>query len=310
MSFDRKRILLIVDGSEQAFEVVKYASKFFNPDETEVVLFHVMDQVPDAFWDWEKDPLVPHHLEYMQAWEGQKKKKVEAFMSKAREVLMDAGFPRDGIEASIQRRKEGIARDIIVESSGGYNALLLGRKGQSTLEDQLMGSVANKLLARQRAVPLCLVGGRSRTGKVLIGLDNSKGAQRTVALMGGMLRGTNQSVILLHVVRAPQGAVDQPFSAEQVAKLEQNARSAIQPAFDNATRTLTDLGIQPAKIDTKVVTGASSRTSAILKEALSSDCGTIAIGRRGLSEVDEFEMGRVASKLTQIAKNFAIWVVN
>jgi nucleotide-binding universal stress UspA family protein len=307
---NRERILLIVDGSEQAFEVVRYAGKLFNPGETEVVLFHVLDQVPDAFWDWEKDPLVPQYLEYMKAWEGQKEKKVQAFSSKAKELLVDAGFPQDAVVVSIQKRKEGIARDIIVESALGYSALLLGRKGQSTLEDQLMGSVANKLLARQRTVPLCLVGGRPRTGKVLIGLDNSRGAHRSVELMARILPGTNQSVTLLHVVRSPQGAADQAFSGDQVAKLEQNAQNAIQPAFEKAIQTLTDAGVQRTRINTKVITGASSRSTAILKEALADECGTIAIGRRGVSDVEEFEMGRVASKLTQIGKNFAIWVVN
>mgnify|MGYP000995027388 CR=1 FL=1 len=58
-----------------------------------------------------------------------------------------------------------------------------------------------------------------------------------------------------------------------------------------------------------VFAGTGMLMVAILKEALSNGCGTIAVGRRGVSDVEEFEMGRVAGKLTQIGRTFAIWVV-
>ena len=308
MKPEAKRILLIVDGSDQSFDVVRYAGKTFNPETTAIVLFHVMDQVPDAFWDWEKDPLVPQHLEYMKAWETQKEQKVQTFMEQARQMLLDADFPAESVTVSIQKRKEGVARDILNELAAGYTALILGRKGQSTVEDQLMGSVASKILARRRSVPIGVVGGKPKPGKVLIGMDNSKGAQRAVELMATLLQGTRQAVTLLHVVRTVQGS-EPTFPSEQAEKLAENAKAAILPALERAARTLTDAGIPPSKITTKVVTGASSRTAAILKEALSNGCGTIAVGRRGVSDVEEFEMGRVAGKLTQIGRTFAIWVV-
>ena len=53
---DRKKILLAVDGSDQAFEAVRYVSRLLPPNRMEVVLFHVMTKVPESFWDIEKEP--------------------------------------------------------------------------------------------------------------------------------------------------------------------------------------------------------------------------------------------------------------
>ena len=47
---------MAVDGSEQAFEAVRYVSRLLPPNRMEVVLFHVMTKVPESFWDMEKEP--------------------------------------------------------------------------------------------------------------------------------------------------------------------------------------------------------------------------------------------------------------
>jgi len=52
----RRKILLAVDGSDQAFEAVRYVSRLFPPNRMEVVLFNVMTKVPESFWDVEKEP--------------------------------------------------------------------------------------------------------------------------------------------------------------------------------------------------------------------------------------------------------------
>jgi hypothetical protein len=38
--------------------------------------------------------------------------------------------------------------------------------------------------------------------------------------------------------------------------------------------------------------------------------GTIVMGRKGYSEVGEFELGRVTNKVIQLAGTMAVWVVN
>jgi hypothetical protein len=59
----------------------------------------------------------------------------------------------------------------------------------------------------------------------------------------------------------------------------------------------------------KIITGVASRAAAIYEEALRGGYGTIVAGRKGISRVEEFNMGRVTSKLLQLAKGLAVWIV-
>jgi hypothetical protein len=46
MGKHKGKILLAVDGSDQAFETVRYVSQLFPPKRMETVLFHVATKVP------------------------------------------------------------------------------------------------------------------------------------------------------------------------------------------------------------------------------------------------------------------------
>nr|NIR15706.1 universal stress protein [Desulfobacterales bacterium] len=54
MSKYKRKILLAVDGSDQALDAVRYVSQLFPPNRVEAVLFHVMSKIPESFWDIEK----------------------------------------------------------------------------------------------------------------------------------------------------------------------------------------------------------------------------------------------------------------
>lgn len=79
--------------------------------------------------------------------------------------------------------------------------------------------------------------------------------------------------------------------------------------FKEATTHLEKSGFNRNQIKTKIVTKAPSRASAIVVEALNGGYGTIVIGRRGLSNVEEFYMGRVSNKIIQMARGMAVWVI-
>jgi nucleotide-binding universal stress UspA family protein len=310
MNLNRNRILLIVDGSDQSFQTAEYASKVFVPERTEVTLFHVMNKVPDTFWDWEEDPLVPQHIDYMKGWEAQKEEKMREFMTSAQQIFLDAGFPKEAVSWKIQKRESGIARDIISEAHKGYDALVVGRKGLSTLDDQMLGSVATKILGKLTDITVCLVGGKPKTGKFLLGLDTSQGSLRAVNFVAGAVGNCEPTVTLTHVLRTPDQGRMERFDREQVDKYMKEAQEALQPIFEKATRTFVEASANPGKIGSKTITGVPSRAGALLEEARRGDYGTIVVGRRGVSRIEEFQMGRVASKLTQGGRNLAVWIVS
>ena len=69
MAENKKRILLAVDGSEQAFDVVHYAGSFFPAENLEVVLFHVMAPLPTYLWDLGYNPSSVYGTDLVEKWE-------------------------------------------------------------------------------------------------------------------------------------------------------------------------------------------------------------------------------------------------
>ena len=297
MAERRIRILLAMDGSDQAFEAARYVSQLFAPNRIEVVLFHVTTKIPVSFWDIEEDPELKLKEAAPRALESQQGQEIQELMERARQLFLDRDVPEDAVIVKIQERQVGIARDIIYESERDYNAVVVGRWGMSLLKDFLWGSIADKLLGRLTHVPLCVVGGTPHVGKILVGLDASAGAMRAVDYVGTMVSAYLE-VTLYHAVRA--------LDEEIFHKAEESMKSV----FEKATGRLENAGFRRNQITARTATGVLSRAGAIIQYALKGEYGTIVVGRRGLSEVEEFPMGRVSNKVIHMAKELAVWVVS
>ena len=294
----RKKILLAVDGSDSSLDAVRYVSKIHPFQKTDVVLFNVLSKIPESYWDLEKEPGLKYRIREVRAMEKQEEKNTREFMGKASKVLWRSGFPKDSVKVNIHERKKGIARDIINESELGYSCVVVGRKGMSALKDMVLGSVPAKLIEKLSFIPLTVVGKNPRPGSALLALDGSENSMRIVGYVENALGGPDFKVTLIHVIRSKD--------TEYLEKVEKSIRGV----FDEAKTRLIKSGFESSQITTKIITGAHSRAGAIIKEAKEGGYGTIIVGRRGLSKVQEFFMGRVSSKVIQLAKGHAVWVVS
>jgi len=316
---EKRRLLIAVDGSEQSFEAVRYASQVLPPGKMKVVLFHVQSKIPESFWDIEKDPSFRHRLAPVAAWAMQQAKAMEEFMERSRKLFVDQGVPREAVDVKIMDREVGIARDITREGQKDYDAVVVGRWGMSKIKDLVWGSIANKVVGHLVQSPLWVVGGSPQPGKYLVALDGSDEAMRAVDYVGTMLAGSECAVTLFHVLRGFEflslgfeGAfvpTPEVLGGEELKAEFQRAEEAIKTVCNQAQDRLEQAGVKGAQINTKIVAGAASRAKAIVEEAKNQGYGTIVVGRRGLSRVEEFFMGRVSSKVMQLAKEMAVWVV-
>jgi nucleotide-binding universal stress UspA family protein len=316
---EKRRLLIALDGSEQSFEAVRYASQVLPPGKMKVVLFHVQSKIPESFWDIEKDPSFRHRLAPVAAWAMQQEKAMEEFMERSRQLFVDQGVPREAVDVKIKDREVGIARDIAREAQKDYDAVVMGRWGMSKIKDLVWGSIANKVVGHLVQSPLWVVGGSPQPGKYLVAMDGSDEAMRAVDYAGTMLAGSDCTVTLFHVLRGLEflslgfeGAfVPSPevLGGEEIKAEFQRAEEAIKTVCNQAIDRLEQAGLKGDQINTKIVSGAASRAKAIVEEAKNEGYGTIVVGRRGLSRVEEFFMGRVSSKVIQLAKEMAVWVV-
>jgi nucleotide-binding universal stress UspA family protein len=297
MAEHKTRILLAMDGSDQAFEAARYASQLFAPNRIDVVLFHVTTKIPESFWDLEEDPELMLKEAAFSGSEHQRQKVMQQIMERARQLFLDRGVPKNSVKVKIQERKVGIARDIFHQSQDDFHAVVVGRWGMSLLKDFLWGSIADKLLGRLTHVPLCVVGGTPHSGKILVGLDSSAGAMRAVDYLSTTVSAYLE-VTLYHAVRA------------QDQEIFRKAEESMKSVFEKAISRLEHAGFRRNQITTRTATGVLSRAGAIIQYALKGEYGTIVVGRRGLSEVEEFPMGRVSNKVIHMARELAVWVVN
>ena len=298
MAQNKKKVLLAVDASDYSFEIAKYISEIPYFQKTETALFSVFNKIPESYYDLKSNPQYGQRIRNIEAWELQNRTSLEEYMRGAERILLDAGFPRDNIIVKICEREKGITRDILKEAKTGYSAVAIGRKGISKLGGIVLGSVASRLLEQLVFVPLIVVGKNTGPEKVLIGVDGSEGAMRAVNYVATTLGGSEFEVKLVYVIRG---------TAEDYVE---DARREIEHVFDQAEHRLKKSGFQSNQIKTKIITNVNSRAGAVVEEARQGKYGTIVIGRRGLSKLQEFFMGRVSNKIIQLAKEKVVWVMN
>ena len=316
-----KRILLALDGSEQSLEAVRYVGKMLPVEQKiEFVLFHVFKKIPPSYYDMEKYPGYRQRLTSVHIWESQQKGEIEKFMEGAKKVLLDLGVSEESVVTTIQERHVGVARDIAFESQRDYDAVVVGSTGVSQLKDIVLGSITNKLIGRLAHVPLWVIGGAPRPGKILIAMDKSEGAMQAVQHVGKMVGDTGSEILLLHVIRGFQipsatyrnyeASVNEEGWLEKANKDLEEEKGVMEIIFADAKKHLVEAGLSPDKVKGRIISDVDSRAATIVEEARQGGYDTIVVGRRGLSRIEEFFIGRVGHKVLQMSKEQAVWVVS
>lgn len=304
------RVLVAIDGSERSLQTVAYITQapFFRG--MEIHLLHVFCSVPDSFWDMEREPSSIKVSAHVRAWESQKYKEIEGHMMQCKDILLSADFNPKHIKVTIQKRKQGIARDIIIESKNGYRAVVLRRRGMTKLPGLIMGSVAYKLLDHIHSVPLILAGKKPANNRILLAIDGSANAMRALEFVSRMLAGQDYKVTLVNVLRKVPAHKNENTENDHAKELPKEARLSIQHILYDASAQLQAAGFDKKNIHIETITNAHSRAGAIVDLAEQLDISTIVMGRKGISRVQEFMMGRVSNKVLHTGREFHIWMVN
>jgi len=304
------RVLVAIDGSKRSLQTVAYITQapFFR--RMEIHLFHIFCSVPDSYWDMEREPSSMKASAHVRAWESQKHKEIEDHLIQCRDILLGADFNPEHIKVTIQKRKQGIARDIINESKNGYRAVVLRRRGMTKLPGLIMGSVAYKLLDHIHSVPLILAGKKPANNRILLAMDGSANAMRALEFVSRMLAGQDYEVTLVNVLRKVSAHHDEDTEKDHAKKLPKEVGLSIQHILYDASAQLQAAGFDEKNVQIETITHAFSRAGAIVDLAKLLNISTIVMGRKGISRVQEFMMGRVSNKVLHTGRDFHIWMVN
>jgi nucleotide-binding universal stress UspA family protein len=309
---NKKNILIAVDGSPHSFNAVRYVAQTFSPASLKVNLMHVMPTAPETFWDLEQDAYFKEKMtgKYTE-WKTRAQIIAERFLENAKNLMTKANVPENHVDALLQERQEGIARDIISESKRGYDAVVIGRRGLSKIQDLFLGSVSQKIVETVEEIPVGVIGGDIRSKRMLIAVDASENSRNAVQYAGRLASSTEADLTIYHVVRKyGLGFLDDlHLRNEEVNGFMEQVEMDIKRMFRSYKSHLENAGVPPSRISTKRTVLSHSRSGDILREASDATCGTIVLGRRGLSKVHQFSMGRVTNKVLIRAAEYAVWIV-
>jgi len=307
-----KMVVLPVDGSENALRSLDYLHLMYgNKHNLEVTLKYVLPSLPPVLAD--NRYMDRETATKLKVIENKSIRMAEKILTQAKTFLIEKGFDSERVQTVYKKKESGIAQDICkwVESKRA-DAVLISSRGRSRLEAFFMGEVSSKLLEYCRVCPVWIVQGQVKSKRVLIAIDSSENALRAVDHTGFMLSGTDCPVTIFHTMRhlrrfVPQEVLDEAPELEELWKTK--AGQEIEPFMKKAKEMLIKAGVSESQISKKVVDGSRSAASDILEEAGNNQYGTIVMGRRGISGVQEFFMGSVSSKVLQNSTAMAVWIV-
>jgi nucleotide-binding universal stress UspA family protein len=309
----QKKLLVLVDGSERSIQTVNYVKDFMPVDEsTRIVLFHVFTGIPEEYLELSDNPKCHSDVRILREKLVEQQRKNQEYIERAKNILTARGFSEQLIEIKFHSLEQGVARDIINEAKNGYSAVVLRRRGMGALKSIILGSVAVKLLQSLTFIPIIIVGQAPPVKKILFAVDNSPDSMKAVEFATSLIDGHGYEACIFHAILNIQ-EINSELSGMNDLQMSNNFieafKSKVAITFKTVKEMLVKSGFESEKISEKIITGVSSRSGAIVEEAEDGGYSTIVVGRRGLSKVEAFFMGRVGHKVVYGGKNFTVWVV-
>jgi nucleotide-binding universal stress UspA family protein len=152
------RILVAVDESEIARKISEFTANNFNPNS------HVkfISVVPDtaAVCGLNEPSLTEHFVKHQMAFcamEEKKRQFMEEQLNELRQVLLSKGFKPEHVETKVEIQKADVAQVILNEAENGYDVIILGRRGLSSVREIMIGSVSNKVLHNAKSKTVVIV---------------------------------------------------------------------------------------------------------------------------------------------------------
>ena len=157
-----KKIMVAIDGSEGSLRAVEYVgSQFSGMTDLQITLLHVLPYPPAPFWDDGHIPDKEEKAERDKAidrWLIQQRSKAESIFSKAVKILTASNIAPDQILQKTISDSSDVADSVLEQvRDGGYQTLVVGRRGLSRVGRVFMGSVTTKIINHGAGIAVCVV---------------------------------------------------------------------------------------------------------------------------------------------------------
>jgi nucleotide-binding universal stress UspA family protein len=227
--------------------------------------------------------------------------------------MVKDGVDESRIKTVTQPRKLDIGKDIIeYAQTGRFDALVIGRRGVSSLQELFMGSVSSNITQHSNIIPVWIIGGDVVPAKFLVAVDGSEYSLRAIDHLAFSLSdAVGISLTFLHVRPKLKDFCEVDFEATRAETLEdlilKGDKTCIDNFYDVALKKLNEFGIGEDRIQTRTVTGLANIGAAILKEVQTGGYDTVVMGRSGVNK--SFFTGSVTNTVLNKISKGAVWLV-
>ena len=285
----KKHFLITATEQKSGNYGVKFFGHFFeNKKNIKVTLFYTAPRPPE---EWEDKRTMES--------ERQREAKAKEYKAKGQKVLNDAkivlenyGFQSDQIVIKVQQRMVSRAGDIIHEGSKGkYDALVLGRRGLSWLEEFFEESISKEIIDKKYDFPLWLCRTPDLERKnVLICLDGSDPAYRIADHVGFILQEERKHRVTLLNIKTDSSELK------------------TEDIFEKGSKQMTKNDFPDTMIDIKQIEG-SDPAKAILEETEKGKYAAVAAGWTGAGKgtLQRIIYGSNCYKLFRELERSALW---
>lgn len=148
-----------------------------------------------------------------------------------------------------------------------------------------------------------------RNRNILIAVDESDNAKRAVSYVKDLLAGLQGFHITITTI-IPQPPEDYFLTQkEKDAWIDDHAKTA-RRTLEDYRQIFMQAGFREEDVASHLVMKECfSLAECILDEQKRLSCGTVVIGRRGLSRKEEFMFGSTSNKILHTAKDCSVWVI-
>ena len=157
------KLLIALDSSEGAWRAVEYVAKTFGKTAgVQVTLLHILAGLPPAFWDdghvlQDKEREARKRL--VASWQQEQEKNWQDLVGKAHQLLTKAGLAPEAVANKFKPKHFDVADDIVDEAqAGGYDTVVMGRRGLGRAKSLLLGSVTRKVVDGSKGCAVTIVG--------------------------------------------------------------------------------------------------------------------------------------------------------
>ena len=286
-----KHLLVTVDENVENLDGVRFVADFFSASEDLNLTFFYTVSNPAQMTPGDTGA----RTQAMSCGTGPQNKQIYGSLERARLLMCGRGFGRGGMRAKTVFKRYTSIMDIMLESEKGlYDAVVLGPRGLSLLEQAFGTGLSRGVLEKYAGAPLwlCRDVEDGREG-VLLCVDGSVSSLAMADHVGFMLRFEPRHSVTLFTVTADDG----------------RDGGEAEAALGASMAALLENGLDEERIAARIEKQRDV-AGAILREAEGGRYAAVAMGRTGVGQgrFPRLFMGSASDTLCRELRGAALWV--